>query len=536
MKKLFLLILLLNVYTILLSQAVGINVDGSLPHPSSILDIKSSTRGLLIPRTSTTTRLSILTGANGLTLYDSTTGSFWFMNGGVWIESGRIDVPNNNAFFGYQSGKALPIGDFNSGIGTEALFSNTNGTGNTALGQSSMHNNTTGNYNTANGMFALYFNTTGSSNTAIGNNAMLLNQTGHGNVAVGSGALFHNIVGQNLVAIGDSALFNSDNSQTNTAVGSSALYSAIAGGSKNAAFGSGALSATTTGSENTAVGIWAMATTGVNCTGNVAIGYSALESITGHGNVGVGAATIADGSYGTVIGSGATVSGNIQYSTAIGSNAHVTCNNCMVLGGDNSSSRTKVGINNASPVTDLHIIQQSSNNLDNSRGIRLQSPSGNQWRVFLDPLNNYIFQYNNNVYAYIEPVNGSFISSSDARLKKDISSMDQVLDKLVLLQPKTYHYIASSDANRTSWGFLAQDVEKLFPDFVFSSENGMKGIAYSNFSVIAVKAIQEQQEQINQLEKKNLEQEQQSQQQQNILLQKIEILLKRIEALEKKSL
>jgi hypothetical protein len=108
------------------------------------------------------------------------------------------------------------------------------------------------------------------------------------------------------------------------------------------------------------------------------------------------------------------------------------------------------------------------------------------------------------------------------------------LDKLILLQPKTYHYIANSDANRYSWGFLAQDVEKLFPDFVYSSENGMKGIAYCNFSVIAVKAIQEQQEQINQLEKKNLEQEQQSQLQQNILLQKIEILLKRIEALEKK--
>lgn len=91
------------------------------------------------------------------------------------------------------------------------------------------------------------------------------------------------------------------------------------------------------------------------------------------------------------------------------------------------------------------------------------------------------------------------------RLKKDISSMDQVLDKLLLLQPKTYHYIASSDANRTSWGFLAQDVEKLFPDFVFSSENGMKGIAYSNFSVIAVKAIQEQQQLIELLMKKNEE-------------------------------
>ena len=106
--------------------------------------------------------------------------------------------------------------------------------------------------------------------------------------------------------------------------------------------------------------------------------------------------------------------------------------------------------------------------------------------------------------------------------------MPGILDKLMLLQPKTYQYTASIDANRQSYGFLAQEVEKLFPDFVFSGENGIKGIAYSNFSVIAVKAIQEQQEQINQLEKKNLEQQQQFQHQINTLLQ-------RIEALEKKS-
>jgi hypothetical protein len=83
---------------------------------------------------------------------------------------------------------------------------------------------------------------------------------------------------------------------------------------------------------------------------------------------------------------------------------------------------------------------------------------------------------------------------------------------------------------RTAVPMFLKEVEKLFPEFVFSSENGVKGIAYSNFSVIAIKAIQEQQgqlqvqqEQINKLEKKNLEQEQQ-----------LNILLQRIEALEKK--
>ena len=84
------------------------------------------------------------------------------------------------------------------------------------------------------------------------------------------------------------------------------------------------------------------------------------------------------------------------------------------------------------------------------------------------------------------------------------------------LQPKTYHFTNGDDPRR-SYGFLAQEVEKLFPEFVFSSEGGLKGIAYSNFSVIAVKAIQEQQQIIDR---------------QQIQLNE---LLKRIEALEKKS-
>jgi len=43
-------------------------------------------------------------------LYDTTIGSFWFMNGGVWMESGRMDLVNSNTFFGYQSGRLFPVG------------------------------------------------------------------------------------------------------------------------------------------------------------------------------------------------------------------------------------------------------------------------------------------------------------------------------------------------------------------------------------------------------------------------------------------
>jgi hypothetical protein len=205
----------------------------------------------------------------------------------------------------------------------------------------------------------------------------------------------------------------------------------------------------------------------------------------------------------------------------------------MALGGTLANgTQTRVGINNPTPFTDLHIIQQADAAFDNSRGIRLQRPTGgNQWRVFLDQGNNYVFQYNNNVFAYIEPTGGAFISSSDARLKTGINSMPGILDKLMLLQPKTYQYTASIDANRQSYGFLAQDVEKLFPDFVFSGEDGIKGIAYSNFSVIAIKAIQEQQQVIDEQKGINEEQKQKinqlEQQMQEVLRALIELRAKK---------
>ena len=509
-------------YITLIAQGVAINTDGSSPHPSAMLDIKSGTKGLLMPRTSTASRLAILNPPTGLTLYDSTIGSFWFQNAGLWIESGRIDPVNANAFFGYQSGRTLPTGAFNSGFGTEALYSITTGIGNASIGNGTMRSNTAGNYNTASGMFALYFNTTGSSNTAIGNNALILNQTGHSNTAIGSGALFHNTVGSNSVAIGDSALFTST-FRSNTAVGSKALFNNETG-TNNTAVGHEALFSNIDGHQNLALGRWSLHDN-VSGESNVAVGMQSLQSSTGNYNTGVGAFTnVAAGHANTVIGTSASTEGTISTATAIGNLAKVSCSNCLALGGNTSGARTKVGINMAAPATDLHIVQQTDANLDNTRGIRLQRPSGNQWRVFLDPLNNYIFQYNNNLFSYIEPVSANYVSSSDERLKTNINSLPGIMDKLMLLQPKTYQYTASVDPDRSSYGFLAQEVEKLFPDFVFTSENGLKGIAYSNFSVIAIKAIQEQQTLI-QDQKQKIDQQQQL----------IESMLKRIELLEKKN-
>ena len=59
----------------------------------------------------------------------------------------------------------------NTGIGAQALFSNTSGTGNNAVGAYALRDNTTGK-NNAQGTYALFKNTTGSNNTGVGRNSL----------------------------------------------------------------------------------------------------------------------------------------------------------------------------------------------------------------------------------------------------------------------------------------------------------------------------------------------------------------------------
>lgn len=72
--------------TCLLAQ-VAINTDATTPNASAMLDIKSNSRGLLVPRLTSAQRTAIATPADGLWAYDTDTKSFWYFKGGIgWQE------------------------------------------------------------------------------------------------------------------------------------------------------------------------------------------------------------------------------------------------------------------------------------------------------------------------------------------------------------------------------------------------------------------------------------------------------------------
>ena len=88
MKKVFLsaAFALLMVINVNLYSQVAISNDGSAPSSSSMLDIKSTSSGLLVPRMTFSDRNSIANPANGLMIYQTdNTAGFYYYNGSSWV-------------------------------------------------------------------------------------------------------------------------------------------------------------------------------------------------------------------------------------------------------------------------------------------------------------------------------------------------------------------------------------------------------------------------------------------------------------------
>lgn len=90
-------------------------------------------------------------------------------------------------------------------------------------------------------------------------------------------------------------------------------------------------------------------------------------------------------------------------------------------------------------------------------------------------------------------------SSSDVRLKKNIAPLSGSLDKVLALRPCEFDY---KDGSGHQWGFIAQEMELVFPEdvCVFDEKNGYKTIAgWSKQMAHLVCAIQELKRELDEL-------------------------------------
>ena len=95
-----------------------------------------------------------------------------------------------------------------------------------------------------------------------------------------------------------------------------------------------------------------------------------------------------------------------------------------------------------------------------------------------------------------KPGGGSWGVVSDRRLKKNIEPLSGALDRLMKLRSVTYEYKDPEKDHQlpgTQIGFVAQEVEEVFPDWV-GEKDGSKYVAVKGFESLTVQALREMRE------------------------------------------
>ena len=442
--------------------------------------------------------------------YNAHTGDSTSNNISIGNSAGSISNKNNNLAIGsFALGASTDAGS-NIGIGSSALYANngennvalgngairgiitsesTKGSLNIAIGTNSLTRLKSGNSNVSIGNFSLQTNENANRNISIGDSS-LMNSTTSNNLAIGFKSLNSNIAGVNNIGIGNEALFSNTGSN-NTSVGFQTLKSNTA--NSNTAFGYQTLLENTSGTLNNAFGAWALK---VNTTGqrNAAFGYNSLAvNTTGSFNTAVGSLALdanVDGGNNTGLGYtalGANISGGNN--TAVGYNALST----NTTGSNNTALGYGANVSTAALSNATVIGYNASVNASNKVRIGNSSVTVIEGQV-----------------AWSNP--------SDRRLKENILYTNRLgLDFIKGLKTTSYNYISDNTKTRHD-GFIAQDVERLMRELnipfsgLKKSDDGTYSLAYSDFVMPLVNAVQEQQKvieelltKISNLEKRNIE-------------------------------
>lgn len=387
MNRTLLLVLLWISYSGVHAQSMAINNDGSTADASALLDVKSNTKGMLVPRMTKAEKSGIGSPATGLLVYQSGPDSigFYYFDGAAWkwlavanaqqswyitgnvgtttanflgtIDDvplsfrqnnnwmGRWDAANRNYYTGGGAG-ALATGNTNVALGDSALHSGSASQAVIIGGQAGKANNSAGSivigYEAATsnpfpGVAIGYQSQRlpgAATNTSLGSFTLNAGSTGGFNLALGYNALPLNTSGVGNTAAGASTMGMNTTGNFNTAFGYNTMGRTVRG-SSNEAFGSGALASVDSLLNSTAFGTSALIGSSITLDtsiNNVAIGYLSQNGVrNSRGNVSVGAQTMVNntyGSYNVAVGDSALrLSGSGNNNVAVGKSAGLTLSN-----------------------------------------------------------------------------------------------------------------------------------------------------------------------------------------------------------------
>jgi hypothetical protein len=393
----------------------------------------------------------------------------------------------NNTSLGYNALRYATSTSNNTAIGWNALNGNStnfSGYDNTALGAQALQSDTSGYTNTAVGFQALHLNTAGLQNTAIGNAALNMNTSGNQNTAVGYAALTANTTGGGNAALGQWSLQGNQTGNNNEGIGYQALNSA------------------TSSSNNIAIGYQAAESisgaTGQVGGNNTLVGYrSGYDITTGSNNISLGyfpttGVGITTGSNNIMIGQ------DVRPPSQTASNQLNICNLLYgtALGHGTTLSSGNVGIGTTTPDAKLTVSANSGDVYPDNNVFEIASSTASATTTLFSIANT-----GNAVLA------GTLTQNSDERLKTNIQSLNasSSLAAIDALNPVTFDWVNGIFGVGDQLGFVAQDVQKLFPQLVSTTSptaytpNGTLGLNYSGLISPIVAAIRELDQQLTNL-------------------------------------
>jgi hypothetical protein len=106
MKNVSVFMALILLFSSVLFAQVGVNTDNSVPDPSAMLDVKSTTKGFLPPRMTLAERDALVSPAEGLIIYNTTDNKPNYRKNGAWT---TFDNPNLVIGGSYNGGKIAYI-------------------------------------------------------------------------------------------------------------------------------------------------------------------------------------------------------------------------------------------------------------------------------------------------------------------------------------------------------------------------------------------------------------------------------------------
>ena len=346
---------------------------------------------------------------------------------------------------------------------------------------------------------------------------------GQNNTAKGENSM---AMGVGCVALGASAMALGVNSEANSYCSFSYGNYAVANRSFAIAMGTGShaegFASLSIGEEPVSLGAWSMA-------------FGSRTRAVGDYATTMGVQNVARSNYSLVIGQYNDSTGtNRLFEIGNGAGNTVRKNAMTVLTNGNT------GLGTANPVNRLDIVSNNNWDLSNTEGDfrlgnatyrlkmgialdgggagaatirsaggieRLSLGTGNQNLITMNGNNGNGFvgigtdfptqklQVNGNIYST------GTITPSDSRFKTDIKLISDPLEKISQLNGMTYFYNAAKFpdhgfSDKEQVGVLAQDVEKVLPQIVFTDDKGYKAVDYTKLVPLLIESIKAQQTQI----------------------------------------